>query len=333
MSRAVDTKTNPFSSDETLQTIYNDIVNALNTPTTSLLEIEFLGKSHPLPAGINILLDGNSIAVPKAKLVQAFIVARKIFTISSKDTEGKEDDIRDSTAVILLMDPEHLTAANARKRLLQVSRGNSMEMLAVAIKTELRFLDGYLTSRLHRHTKSPTLWAHRRWVLELAGTVRMEPQILNDLESIVFVAAERHPRNYYAWLHMRWLMQSYPPDQQIIVNITALVKNWCLRHPNDTSSFSFLYFCLSYVDYEEYRGEVCLEILKLAVMFRWTHESVWVFLRTLVASGQVSQDIKLEFFQALEDVVVASSPQSPMALFKARDWYVKYEQGLELEEV
>ena len=102
------------------EVVYNDIIKALSTETDSLLDIEFLGKSHPLPEGCNVLVDGNCVAITKVKLVQAFVVARKIFFNYVRDCpEEKIVDFRNVTAIMLLMDPEHLTAANARKRLIQ----------------------------------------------------------------------------------------------------------------------------------------------------------------------------------------------------------------------
>jgi len=207
MSRALDSETSALLLYDDSLTSYNDIVAALCTDTEDLLEIEFLEKSHPLPPGCDVLIDGNSIAVPKVKLVKAFVVARKIlFELVRECPEDKESDLRNATAVVLLMDPEHLTAANTRKKLVQK---NSRTHLEAALKKELRFLDSYLTSRLHRHTKSPTLWGHRRWLLEQWKLIQMEHDTHRDLESVVLVAAERHPKNYYAWSHMRWLVQNF----------------------------------------------------------------------------------------------------------------------------
>ena len=256
MSRALEPETAASlknSNHETAyKTVYNDIVKALSTEIDSLLEIEFLGKSHPLPEGCNVLVDGNSVALSKSKLVQAFIIARNIFLRHLRDCpEDKSLDFKNATAVMLLMDPEHLTAANARKRLIQKSHSDPTANLEKILKSELHFVDSYLTSRLHRHSKSPTLWGHRRWVLDVCKSSKMEYDIHHDLKTVVLVAAERHPRNYYAWSHLRWLVQSFttcssiPTASSNFNKLVSVVKDWCLRHPADTSGFSFLLFCLS----------------------------------------------------------------------------------------
>ncbi|KAL2073176.1 hypothetical protein VTL71DRAFT_10500 [Oculimacula yallundae] len=347
MSRAIDPETVASFQLANLETVYKEIATALSTPTSGseLLEIEFLPKSHPLPPDCNVLVEGNNIAVTKVKLVQAFIVARQIFFKYIKEcTEEKESDLRDATAVMLLLDPEHLTAANTRKRLI-LKYKNYPEELEELLRQELLFVDGYLTSRLHRHTKSPTLWGHRRWVLGEMETLGIERDVLQDLKSIVLVAAERHPRNYYAWSHMRWLVRTIAdlPTRPIRPEcakrrldhheLISVVKDWCLKNPSDISGFSFLLFCLFSLGplttsaRVELCSSVCADILKLAVSFKWTHESVWVFLRTAVASGSAKESIRTDFLEAIK-TITGSRPGGKPALNAAKEWYEESKQSV-----
>jgi protein prenyltransferase alpha subunit repeat containing protein 1 len=339
MSRALDPDTAASLKSSNPETVYNDIVNALSTASDSLLEIEFLGKSHPLPPGCNVLVDGNSIAVTKVKLVQAFVVARMIFFQYVRDCPKERSlDLENATAVMLLMDPEHLTAANARKRLIQKTQREFKADLEELLRKELHFVDGYLTSRLHRHTKSPTLWGHRRWVLEVCKSIHMDYDIHHDLKSVILVAAERHPRNYYAWSHLRWLVQmfnscsSHSNTQMTNVDFEKLVvviKDWCLSHPADISGSSFLLFCFSMpgssddVQRTHLRSSIYSEVIRRAVSFKWTHETIWVFLRTLIASGGISDDEKTAFFQAVGHIQKVQ-PDGHRFLEAAQDWCVKY---------
>jgi hypothetical protein len=339
MSRALEPETAISTNTSNSETVYNDIVSALSTETDSLLEIEFLGKSHPLPEGSNVLIDGNSIAVPKVKLVQAFVIARNLFFKYVRECPANIClDLRNAAAVMLLMDPENLTAANTRKRLIQKSQKGPKADLEAILRKELRFVDSYLTSRLHRHTKSPTLWSHRRWVLEVCKSMQMEHNFQQDLTSVILVAAERHPRNYYAWSHLRWLVQAFTTcseDSQAqtrnleFEQLVALVRDWCLRHPADTSGFSFLLFCLSMpgapedISRTQLKSSICSEVIRLAVSFKWTHETIWVFLRTAVALGGVSKDRKTAFFRAIEEIQ-AAQPDDHRLLKAAHDWCVKY---------
>jgi protein prenyltransferase alpha subunit repeat containing protein 1 len=338
MSRALDPETVALLKNSNPEVVYNDIVKALSTETDSLLDIEFLGKSHPLPEGCNVLVDGNNIAITKVKLVQAFVVARKIFFKYIRNCpEEKTSDFKNATAIMLLMDPEYLTAANARKRLIQKSQQGPKADFEAVLRREMHFVNSYLTSRLHRHTKSPTLWGHRRWVLDVCKSIQMDYDIQHDLKSVILVAAERHPRNYYAWSHLRWLVESFTnySDAQMASSdfnkLCSVVKDWCLRHPGDTSGFSFLLFCLSMPgsskddSCEQLRSSVCSEVLRLAVSFQWTHETIWVFLRTLVASGGVSDVEEAAFFRAVEDTQ-AVRPDGQRFLLAAQTWCRAYAQ-------
>ncbi|KAH7356685.1 hypothetical protein BKA65DRAFT_212390 [Rhexocercosporidium sp. MPI-PUGE-AT-0058] len=344
MSRALDPETIASLQKANLQIVYIDIALALSTSTTELLEIEFLPKSHPLPPDCHVLIEGNNIAVTKVKLVQAFVVAREIFFKWMRgcvEENSKERELLDATAVMLLLDPEHLTAANTRKRLVQKYQSGPASELEVLLRKELRFVDSYLTSRLHRHTKSPTLWSHRRWILEKFKGLKIEHDVLQDLKSVVFVAAERHPRNYYAWSHMRWLVQVFdnsstlaedeskaPSDHPQMISV---IKDWCLKNPSDTSGFSFLLFCLfnlgfsSAVARTDVCSSVCADVLKLAVSFKWIHESVWVFLRTVVASKNATEQARNDFLKAFESISVAR-PDEKRVLNAAKEWYQRNQQ-------
>lgn len=336
MSRALDKITAATIQSGNLQAaVYDDLVKALSPTTTDLLEIEILGRSHQLPPGSHVLVDGCSVAVPKATLVQAFMVARDALFRYLPDLPNRQQEIRNAAAVILLMDPEHITAANARKRVVQLYRTHPDPELEAELRRELWWVDSMLTARLHRHTKSPTLWGHRRWVLEVCRTAKMTRDIQQELTSVVLIAAERHPRNYYAWLHMRWLIQNVhacPEDEPLDgARLLSTVKSWCLRHPGDTASFSFLLFCLQDQELtsDESRTEVsssiCKEVLDLAVSFKWVHESVWVFLRTLVASGVAAEE-RRAFFEGIQTMINAGgSAHAQSTLKAARDWCLAYE--------
>jgi protein prenyltransferase alpha subunit repeat containing protein 1 len=334
MSRALDPDTVAPVDNEVSQRVYHDIVEALCQDRSDLLEIEFLGKSYPLPAGCNVLVDGNSIGIPKGKLVQAFLVARKLFFRSRNDPDNTNpQDIRHATAIILLMDPEHLTAANARKRLIQSYQRNSPSHLEKELNRELQWLDSMLTARLHRHTKSPTLWDHRRWILGVWKSVHLPRDLQSDLTNVVLVSAERHPRNYYAWLHLRWLFKNLHDNgsrKDIDSKLLSTVSHWCLRNPADIAGFSFLLFCLSRFPGDKERIDsstgICTDVLGPTNSFQWVHESVWVFLRTLVASGQVVEKQTTDFFNTIESFLIVQKDnyKAQIVLQAARDWCIEY---------
>ncbi|ODA83752.1 hypothetical protein RJ55_02268 [Drechmeria coniospora] len=283
MSRALDEKTKEAIKHGDHAKVFDDIATALSPSTNTLLEIELLGQSHQLAPDVALLQDGSCIAIPKIRLVQAFVFARRAFTDHVRgDKECSDERLRKATAVMLLMDPEHLTAANTRKRLLMNSPASARETAEILRKEKL-FVDSLLTSRLHRHTKSPVLWNHRRWLMGRFGTCAVTFDAAKDLRSVVLVSAERHGRNYYAWSHGRQLVSLHPHDAS-----TALldeVKKWCFGHHDDVSGWMFALFLLR--RFPEEAASLFDETLRLAETFHWRNESVWYFLRNLLMSGLV----------------------------------------------
>ncbi|GAB1312964.1 hypothetical protein MFIFM68171_03174 [Madurella fahalii] len=323
MSRALDSETagslragNPWAA-------YQAISHVLTSPCDGLLEIEILGKSH-FGEGQYVLQDGNAVGIAKPGLVQAFIVARRRLRDHIDGVEPlTDDDIFAVTAVILLLDPEHLTAANSRKRLIQghVADGD----VRTRLEKEKRFVDTLLTSRLHRHTKSPNLWSHRRWLLGTLWSLGLPVGVLGDIKNVVFVAGERHPRNYYAWCHARFLtrLNRCANDREML----AAVQSWCFQHHVDISGWSFLYFLLAVDDGlgTEAGSSTFNEVIKLVNSLRLTNESVWVFLRTLAGSGLIG-DEQLSQLLAVQQTILDTSPKptDQAVLRSAIDWCKAY---------
>ncbi|KAL2013945.1 hypothetical protein VTN00DRAFT_1470 [Thermoascus crustaceus] len=162
-----------------------------------------------------------------------------------------EEKVSLATEIMLLFDCEHLTACNWRKRriatLMQHMQTSDTtddssfsastvvpgtmhrreEKLAQLLETERSLMTTYLCSPLHRHTKSPTLWQHRLWVmsqlikiqqqqtdkqrlslksrLDLASTCTYMRRTLETELNVALRAGELHPKNYYAFSYMRQL--------------------------------------------------------------------------------------------------------------------------------
>ncbi|CAK7203371.1 hypothetical protein SEUCBS139899_006104 [Sporothrix eucalyptigena] len=314
MSRALDKDTaaalqkgDPEAAFRAIADVLTDEQPSSSSASPAHLEIEFLGHEHPpLPAGESLLRDGNAVAIPKLNLVQAYFVARKLLqkyraSHSLPSTESSQSILR-VTAVILLMDPEHLTAANTRKRLIQVALQRDLTAASSLLARELHLVDSLLTSHLHRHTKSPTLWSHRRWLISFLSaptTNGDDDRLVRDITEVVMVAGVRHPRNYYAWEHARWLVhrrwgsgQGEKGNEKLVV----AVRDWCYRNHTDTSGWSFLFFLLASLPSPPTAAalaplyqETVTQVEQMATSLRWTGEAVWVFLRTAVAYLEQAQ--------------------------------------------
>ncbi|KAF6814931.1 hypothetical protein CSOJ01_03761 [Colletotrichum sojae] len=295
-----------------------------------LLEIEILGRSHPIGPHENYLRDDNAVAIPKLRLVQAFLVARSILQAHLEGGPVESNRLRLATCALLLMDPEHLTAANTRKRLLQNELSATSDPSSV-LRREKWFVDSLLTSRLHRHTKSPTLWSHRRWLAGQMRTANVTIAIPQDVENVIMIAAERHPRNYYAWTHARWLTKTFRATcmGEELMSLILGVKKWCFRHHTDVSGWSFLVFLLAESQAEgdcQAHRLVFKETLDLADSLRWANESVWWFLRTTASCAALSPTGR-EDFNKTQEKLAATIPQGSVetkVLQTAREWCELY---------
>ncbi|KZL64527.1 protein prenyltransferase [Colletotrichum tofieldiae] len=289
------------------------------------LEIEILGQIHPLGPDEHLLRDENAVAVPKLRIVQAFLFARQILQKHLTGDSVGIELLLSATSVMLLMDPEHLTATNTRKRLIRdaISAGNDVHS---RLAREKWFVDSLLTSRLHRHTKSPTLWSHRRWLMGQYHHAGLPIAVQQDIESIVMVAGERHPRNYYAWTHARWLTRTFLVDAEpeVLSSLIQSVKRWSFRHHVDVSGWSFLAHLMEKLDGcgKKTSLSVFEETLRLTESLQWCNESVWWFLRTTGSSpamGQAGWE-GLAVVQGKLSVVNANDSTEAMVLKTARKW-------------
>ncbi|KAL6882361.1 hypothetical protein HDV57DRAFT_56236 [Trichoderma longibrachiatum] len=298
MSRALDDDVKRAIKHGDHERVFHRIAEALTQRLPELLEVELLGRSHMVDEHTILLQDGPAIAVPKLRLVQAFLYARGLLEKHVGGMlDGSKGDglVTRATAVILLMDPEHLTAANTRKRLLQGALKSGADIES-KLQDELYFIDSLLTSRLHRHTKSPTLWNHRQWLTQEFQQHSLAIDPTDTLKRVILIAAERHPRNYYAWLHARYLTQTVaeattsPEQEQHLAGILEAAQKWALAHHDDVSGWAFLMFFLE--RHPEYAGPVAGEATKRATAFHWRNESVWYFFRNIAARPWCGRDVR-----------------------------------------
>ena len=149
-------------------------------------------------------------------LIQAFVAAREIFFrkecteqggdgkegVEAKKKENEESRRRrreklEAATVLLLFDPEHVTAANYHREYFAHCINNANEAgsesesdspPAWGITAEMTLLEGLLTSPgLDKHSKSPTLWSLRRWLVRKFGVYRARRRSVVDVDEGVQV--------------------------------------------------------------------------------------------------------------------------------------------------
>jgi hypothetical protein len=301
---------------------YSALNNFFSAHESEVVEIEILPPAIQPTDGL-LMQDGLNLGVPKKVLVAAYVKARQLFFegIKVETTSIVSVIISDyclrltdagqqafeASRIVLLFDPEHITVANYRKRRILKLKEEDEGGLTIenSVGKEMIFLNSILTSPLHRQSKSPTLWHHRAWLLELLIPITLVNSCKGDLMSFlsaelhaVLKAGERHPKNYYAFQYARRLfsrIESPEKDETSLlweasypVFLSAharLVKMWCCRHPSDISGWSFLLFLLPRLETVSGRYQIVQQVLEYAINLKAQQVSVWVFLRTALAES------------------------------------------------
>lgn len=285
MSRALDAGVKRGLQNGDHKQVYDAISQELSQTGTEYLEIEMLPSDYVLKDNVFFLKEGPTTIISKLRLVQAFIVARRIL-ISHLDNPSSisAEEVQKATSVILLLDSEYATAAHTRKRLL-LRDSLTEEDRRKELKKDLFFVNSLLSSRLHRHTKSPVLWCHKHWLLRQYIKAKMPMSLVDDLERVVYVAGEMHPRNYYAWTYARNLVSSQPQlnggwDADKIQELTEKTERWCRIHYYDTSGWSFLLELA--IKFPQHSEGIFRRTAAVAKSFSWCGEAVWNFLRNMI---------------------------------------------------
>lgn len=245
--------------------LYSEFISLISATPPHTLELDILPSCYPP----EIHSDTPSVALPKPLLASLFLTARQIFlsylslerNVYDQDEDNDDDQAPsetkvlcsdppsysaalDSTMVILLWDPNHLTAANFRKKNLLSLRicpspsPKNNSILLEALAAEFHYLTSLLTSPLPKHNKSSTLWSHRLFLLRTFGAEILHIHSLTGTStnamsrlpvpssfryptrqlhfstatlwnrelSTVLTAGGRHPRNFYAWNYARELL-------------------------------------------------------------------------------------------------------------------------------
>lgn len=305
---------------------FQELVRIFSYRDNQVLEVEII----PPSLGATFLHDGCSLGITKKALVQAFTVARQLFF--DRLMLMSEDDLQTSfpidaqsrnansaiTEVMLLFDCEHLTACNWRKRRLQAAMthcpdiSNQTSTATELLEAELSLMSSYQCSPLHRHTKSPTLWHHRLWVVvHLLQRRHWSSEDLLKLQrtelDVVLRAGELHPKNYYAFSYMRQLdvllaatvekTTGQPTwEDHSAQSVLERVVVWCLANPRDISGWSFCLYVLHNVPEQRSRVNALERVVKFALNVGWEGESLWTFV------DQASRQFGLE--SVVEDTIL-----------------------------
>ncbi|KAH6639757.1 hypothetical protein C7974DRAFT_138300 [Boeremia exigua] len=286
------------SAVEQQQHIYESLLRYFEEYEAGVFEVEILPPALE-PSG-GLIQDGKSLGISKKALVSAFLIARQTF-FDNRNNSPTDPKALQATKIMLLFDGEQLTAANFRKRrLIALRDADDVVTFHQAVLAELAFVGSILSSPLHRQTKSPTLWYHRAWLLGLIGPLEVERASGKRMASIISTAldsvckaGERHPKNYYGWNYARRLVTSFDwvagemgapfPFDWIVSLFSERLCKWCFKNPSDCSGWSYLFFLLMRLDPVDERDEIVEKVLKYAAQIKSENESLWGFVRVVLA--------------------------------------------------
>ena len=271
------------------QELYTQLVDTIILkPSASpvVKEIAILpSKSHPT-FQYDPSCNPPAIGIPKALLLSCFLHASETFFSYLKNHQGMPIEMFDpsapmskhwmeaygATAMILLWEPNHLTAINWRKKAFAKAKES-------ARATELAFLESLQTSPMPHHAKSSTLWTYRLQLLRERAK-RDSITTWHEELRIVMLAGERHAKNYHAWEHARqvcrlqcdgpkWAKSDRGNGSSVdkgIIGVfhesVARVHKWCIMHPKDISGWAFLAFLLQSPPDESVGLEAAKEIVE-----------------------------------------------------------------------
>lgn len=249
-----------------------------------VLDVSFESKFGPF------VFAEHTLAIPKPALMRAYAIAIKEFYTVCNEKKCSDHTMALS-GVINLAVTEHLTAINVRKRYLAEHLQGYLKTsksvyknLKELIESELRWMEILLESRLNKHTKSPMLWAHRKWVLtDLTRKIDTDLDLVHEIdfireEKVVLRAAHLHPMNYYAWSHLRWV-QSTSKSVDWEHHIQR-IYDFCKFHVSDISGWSYLLWAVE----KSASPSICMEYAtKVWELSRIAtdHEALWFAMKVL----------------------------------------------------
>ena len=283
-----------------------------------------------------ILVQGN-LGIPKKILVGLYIAAIGISLHTTNVLEATA-----VSCVIILLNPAHQTALNARKRLM---RNGHIDPNKELVFTEL-LVRGSLDAG-----KQSIIWDHRRWCLrnihgvmgpnvllpdlqhwasseEVERFPRLTPFIIRHEFSIIQRTCEAYPRNYHAWSQWNFMIgvcyvsiysskDRFRDFLAIIVQEVARLRSWVDQHVSDYSAMHQLCQTQKLVDClalsEQFRDIVdgtqnsltfAHHSLSLVTAFP-SHESLWMYLRVSLASLDPMERMKI--LQSMEASIPSTS--------------------------
>ncbi|KAI7964975.1 hypothetical protein MJO29_003073 [Puccinia striiformis f. sp. tritici] len=240
--------------------------------TLSITEIEIFNT--PIPSSAEFIINGDhhQLGIPQKILAQIYAHASQRFHTTNKTDDEEAENLFKLTRILLIQNPDHLTALSTRRKLLKTGE---------QLREELE-LNTVLLSVVS-HSKSTGLWFHRRWIFAQLHRcppptsssnpiykpfVQFTPDRIEEEFVFNLQTCDRYPRNYYAWFHRKWVLSQLPSlhPQDTIDGILDTEKERILRfmgtHPKDNSATNYIQFIVTLFPEDDLKFiDSCLAVL------------------------------------------------------------------------
>uniref|UniRef100_A0A060TDB5 ARAD1D42130p n=1 Tax=Blastobotrys adeninivorans TaxID=409370 RepID=A0A060TDB5_BLAAD len=235
------------------------------------------------------IYEDGVLGIPQKLMQKKFASIRSLYTRLAGESHHKLSDteckqLYKLTTLCLIVTTENVLALNSRRRVTPAS----------LLYKDLLFLNVLFRSPLQKHTKSPMLWNHRRWLItQLHSVEEYQKHLttgdfgklstvsshdwLNCEFLIVLKAGMLHPRNYYSWAHARWIVQEYKSSLDLNCLAEWLFVDVCSRNVSDISMWSFMEFVLDTIDNRQLSTGYVGRALALTDLAPG-HETMWTFI-------------------------------------------------------
>lgn len=251
----------------------------------------------------------DNLGVPQKILFGAYLASIPIFarlrrilrqsSDSSPDghVSGWTDELKHVSAVVLLANPAHQTALNARRQLVKIG--------SIRAEHELKIAEAMLSVR--ECSKQAVWWRYRRWLLrriyiaekqevdaieeDSLCDLNLPPQVMRHELAVVARACEMYSRNYYAWIHRQHCLRALeslspraPEYVDVLRNEFRTTQTWIERHVSDYTAVQHLrqvHDVLCSLGHQPLSSDALSLIthaLSLLSAFP-SHESLWLYLR------------------------------------------------------
>ena len=228
------------------------------------------------------VLHKQSLGLYKWCIKPLFTYAYDKLRLGQQIAAGKHSDAKFVTCVLLMIQPDHMTSWNVRKRLIQDT--------VYSCEEELTFINLIL----QKHPKSGEAFIHRRWLLQ-----RMLPERRSPLDTMTLagreceicqLAADRYASNYYAWSHRLWVVDTFNlMDSKIFLDEEfERAEKFVQTHISDHSGFHYklalLQMRLKLTDTLKFSSlfESEMNNVEDLLLFYQDHESLYAYYRGLV---------------------------------------------------